>query len=202
MNYQEHKEEKYTIVNLCGVNYKATHRSSSSINNRFLLFLAQIRYFIKFCLKKLIFYIREVSQPILHHVMSNYEKPVILACSMCITLVIFYTIMVIAIDVIIFGFGLKPSVKNDDQYNHLASHNPNAGLISTILTHLIVYSFRLVVAMVSIILGTYCLSHVAMFIKKIMAFVINVFIIRIKDPIISCYFKIPEVEPVDPHDIV
>ena len=200
MNSEDHKEEKHKIINVCGVNYKATHMSSSSINNRFLLFLAQIRYFIKFCLKKLIFYIRKVSEPILHHVISNYENPVILTCSMCLTLGIFYTIMVIAIDIIIFG--LKYSVKNDDQYNHLASHNPNAGLVSTILTHLIVYSFRLVVAMVSIILGTYCLSHVVMFIKKIMAFVINVFIIRIKDPIIRCYFKIPEVEPVDPLDIV
>ena len=198
MNPEEHKEEKYTIVNLCGINYKATHRNSSSINNRFLLFLAQIKYFIKFCSKQLTFYIRKIAQPILHHVMTNYEQPVILMLSAFMTLGIGYTIMAIIIDVIIVGFGVEPAKHDDDQFNHLASHPPNAGLLSLILTHIIVYSFRLVVIMIFSVIGIYCLSHIALFVIKIISFALE----KIKSNIVNFYFKIPEVEPVDQTDFV
>ena len=202
MDCQEYKEEKSTIVSLCGINYRATHRSSSSINNRFLLFLAQIKYFIICFFKKLVFCIRKVLQPIFHHVMSNYGEVVIFIWSMSMTIGILYTFMAIIIDILIVGVGLEPAKKDDDQFNHLASHPPNAGLLDLIITHIIVYAFRLVVVMVSSVVIIYCLSHIAILIKKIMDFIINVIIIRIKDYIVKFYFKIPEVEPVDPLDIV
>lgn len=198
MNSEENKEEKSTIINVCGVNYKAKHRSSFSINNRFLLFLAQIKYFIKYFLKKLLFYTRKVLNPILDHVMSNYGDVVICIWAISMTAVIGYTLMVIIIDIFIVGFGLEPANKDDDQFNHFASHPPNAGLLSLILTHLVVYSFRLVVIMISTVLIIYCLSHIALFVIKITRFVLE----KIKSNIIQFYFKIPEVEPVDPLDIV
>lgn len=114
------------------------------------------------------------------------------------TVGIIYTFMAIVIDILIVGFGVEPAKHDDDQFNHLASHPPNASLLSLIITHLIVYSFRVVLAMLSSVLIIYCLSHIASIVIKIISFIVE----KIKSNIIKFYFKIPEVEPVDPLDIV
>lgn len=46
IKYDE-KEEKSIVIDLCGIKYKAKHQQSSSVNNKFLVYLAQIKYFIK-----------------------------------------------------------------------------------------------------------------------------------------------------------
>lgn len=195
MDYNQ-KEEKSTIINLCGVNYRAKHQSSSSINNRFLLFLAQIKYFIKVFLKMTAYCARKIISPIFEHVFTNYKEPVIYACSMCLVTGMFCTIFIPIIDLIL------PKDKNTP---HSETHDPNATISSIILTHIVVYSLYTVASIIGIILGTFCLSHMCMTVKKISIFIYKILsiVISFTTNIISKYYlKIPEVEPVDPLDIV
>lgn len=192
----EQKTEKSIIVNLCGVKYKAKHQSSTSINNHFLLFLGQIKYFIKFVIKKALYCLRKIIAPIFEHVFTNYEEPVIYACSMCLVMGMFCTIFIPIADLII---------PKDKKSPHSQTHDPNASISSIILNHILTYSLMTLASIVGIILGTYCLSHIAMAIKQM-----AIFIYKISSTIISFitniinkyYLKIPDVEPVDPLDIV
>lgn len=193
----DQKAEKSTIINLCGINYRAKHQSSASINNRFLLFLAQIKYFIKVFLKATTYCARKVISPIFEHVFTNYEEPVLLACSMCLVMGMFCTIFIPIIDLIL------PKDRNTPHSEE--THDPNATMLSIILTHIVVYSLYTIGSIVGIILGTFCLSHMCMTVKKISIFIyeiLSIIISFIVNIISKYYFKIPEVEPVDPLDIV
>lgn len=190
------KAEKSTIINLCGLTYKAKHQSSASINNRFLLCLAQIKYFIKLFLKMTAYCAHKVISPIFKHVFTNYEEPVILACSICLTIGMFCTIFIPIIDLIL---------PKDKKTPHSETHDPNATILSIILNHIVVYSLYTVGSIVGIILGTFCLSHMFMVVKQISIFIygiLNIIISFAVNIISKYYFKIPEVEPVDPLDIV
>ena len=196
MDY-DHKTEKSTIINLCGVTYKAKHQSSASINNRFLLCLAQIKYFIKVFLKVTAYCARKIIYPIFEHVFTNYEEPVLLACSTCLVIGMFFTVLIPIIDLLL---------SNDKKTPHSEeTHDPNATISSIILTHILVYSLYTVGSIVGIILGTFCLSHICMVIKQISIFIYNILniLISFTTNIISKYYsKIPEVEQIDPLDIV
>lgn len=192
----QQKTEKSIIVNLCGVKYKAKHQNSTSINSRFLLFLGQIKYFIKIVIKKAVYCLRKIIVPIFQHVFDNYEEPVIYACSVCIVLGMFSIVIIPILDLILPIKGTSP---------HAATHDPNASISSIILNHILTYSLMTLASIIGIILGTYCLSHLAMAIKQITIFIYKIIsiILSFTTNIINRYYlKIPDVEPVDPLDIV
>jgi len=185
------KTEKYIIINMCGVNYKAKHSNSSSINNQFLLFLAQIKYFIKVYTKTIFHYAFKIINPILHHVLSNYEELTLLLCSSYIMIGGFYLIIFIIADIL--------NISNKSP--HSMRHPPDSTMSSIILNHIVVYSFYIMTAIISTILAIYCLSHIYMVIKQLLIMT-NHIIHFIVNKLMKYYSKIPEVEPIDPLDIV
>jgi len=139
---------------------------------------------------------RKIIYPIFEHVFTNYEEPVIYACSICFVMGMFCTIIFPIADLIL---------PKDKKTPHSETHDPNATILSIILNHIVVYSLYTLGSIVGIILGTFCLSHICMTVKKISIFIYKILsiVISFTTNIMSKYYlKIPEVEPVDPLDIV
>ena len=98
MEDDNQKNPKSTIINVFGTKYKATHIKSSSINNKILLSLAQIKYFINFISKKSIKiyhnYILPIISYIVWHVLDNEysELIIIIFTTLYIVLAVLYPI--------------------------------------------------------------------------------------------------------------
>lgn len=190
----DNKENKSIIVNLCGVKYKATHSSSSSINNPFLLLLGQIKYFIKGFIKTILFYLRKILYPILDHVFSNYGELIepIIACYIVFGLI--FTLMICIADLFI-----------TEDTPHSEGHDPTLSKSSNILNHIKEYPILVLKAIIATIFGTYCLSQLCIIIAKISIWLYNTLSIIIRfiiSKIMKYYSKIPDIEQIDSLDIV
>lgn len=73
-NYE--KNMKYDIIDVCGIKYKVIHFNSSSKNNKFLICLGQIKYFIKKILKIFLNYLHYLRDKflikVIHYVCNTY----------------------------------------------------------------------------------------------------------------------------------
>lgn len=193
MDYDQ-KAEKSTIVNLCGVKYKAKHAQSSSINNRFLLFLAQIKYFIKRVLKTVSYCLNKFILPIILDHILPYDEPIVALCCGYIVFGLFFTIVIIIADL-----NITEGTPHSDGHDHSL---PTSTII---YTHIIEYSLLLVKAIIITIFGIPSLSYIARFIKNLVVLVYktcNMMISFVVNKLMNYYSKIPEVEPIDPLDIV
>lgn len=192
MEYDK-KAEKSTIINLCGVKYKAKHASSKSINNRFLLFLAQIKYFIKRVLKTLSYCLNKIIDIILYYILP-YDEPIVALCCSYLVFGLFFMIVIIIADLNI-----------TEGTPHSDGHDPNLPTSYIIYNHIIDYSLIYVKANVVTIFGIPSLSYILLFIKNaiILVYKMGNMIIRfIVNKLINYYSIIPDVEPIDPLDIV
>lgn len=193
MDY-DNKENKSIIVNLCGVKYKATHSSSSSINNPFLLLLGQIKYFVKGFIKTILFYLRKMLYPILDHVFLNYGELLGPIIAGYIVFGIIFTIMICIADLFI-----------TEDTPHSEGHDPTLSKYSNILNHIKEYPLLVVKAIIVTIFGTYSLSQLCIVIAKIFILLYNTLSIIIRfiiSKIMKYYSKIPEIEQIDSLDIV
>jgi hypothetical protein len=87
-NYE--KSMKYDIIEMCGIKYKVIHFKSSSKNNKLLICLGQIKYFIKNILKlfmKCLIYLRDnYLKPLAENVYNIYGEDFIIAIGFMIFL--------------------------------------------------------------------------------------------------------------------
>lgn len=191
MDY-DNKENKSIIVNICGVKYKATHSSSSSINNPFLLLLGQIKYFIKGFIKTILFYLRKILYPILDHVFSNYGELIEPIIAGYIVFGLIFTLMICIADLFI---------PKGCPYDH----TPNLPTSTIIFNHIKEYPILALKAIIATIFGTYCLSQLCIIIAKIFISLYNTLSIIIRfiiSKIMKYYSKIPDIEQIDSLDIV
>lgn len=189
----DNKENKSTIVNICGVKYKATHASSSSINNPLLLLLGQIKYFIKGFIKTILFYLRKMLYPILDHVFSNYDEVIVPIILGYIVFGLMFTLIICIADLFII------------EGPHSEGHDPNLPTSTIIFNHIKEYPLLIVKAIIVTIFGTYCLSQICIFLAKISVWLYNTASIIIRfiiSKIMKYYSKIPELEQIDALDIV
>lgn len=106
MEDDNQKNPKYTIINVFGTKYKATHITSSSINNKLLLSLAQIKYFIKSIIKKCIQIYCKYILPIIYEIINNVldrnvcEFIIITLTCLYLMIAIFYSISIIVNDMV------------------------------------------------------------------------------------------------------
>jgi hypothetical protein len=68
------KTYKSKVVELFGIKYNASHYSLSSINNKYYLMLAEVKYFTKYYLKKAY---KLTLQSTINYLLNNYEQFII-----------------------------------------------------------------------------------------------------------------------------
>jgi len=101
------KNLKYDIIKLCGTKYKVVHLNSSSKNNKCLICLGQIKYFIKKIYKtfiKLIVYIQDILSKLVEYILDIYSEIIFVPFALAVASTPFLILYIGLNEIVNFGY--------------------------------------------------------------------------------------------------
>lgn len=186
------KNSKHQIIDIHGTKYKVVHFNSSSINNKFLLHLGHIKYFIRKAIRKIknvLVYIRDnFLIKLLHHVCEHYTDEF---CDGLMVTIIMGAILFTFFTVLSEIAKLINDFKSFDNIIYKI-----ALLIPILFAKIILISITCVFAMISSLVILYIISITLKTIRYILKSGFNI----LKNYITTICRQIPDVEEADALD--
>lgn len=198
IKYDE-KDEKYIIIDLYGIKYKAIHRQASSINNKFFIYLAQVKYFIKtICInsKQISF---KVWDAMLTYLETNYPFCIDIISILCTFYVILGGLFTIA-SIIKEIIELIKLVSISYSYFTICKKS-----FVIIIEYILSYAFLLIFVSIITIVVIYILCRIFTIIALLCVYIFNILnqiIVSIFNKFNRFYEKIPELEPINTIEMI
>lgn len=169
----EVKDVKIKIIDIGGVDYKFTHKNSQPLNNRCLLLLSQIKYFVNKFIKYLYnFIVKNIIKPPIDYIYYTTGTDeicgfIFVGCTVCIPL---------------FGSILMIEAIVNSPYN----------LVSIIMYHISI----ICICYFIIMLGLFYIIALILFMYNNICKIIKYFYNKCTDVIIECNEQIPIMEEI------
>ena len=187
------KNLKYDIIKLCGTKYKIVHLNSSSKNNKCLICLGQIKYFIKKIYKtfiKLIVYIQDILSKLFEYILDIYSEIILLPFALALASTPFLILYIVLNEIVNFA-----------GYDFISFYNTIYTIFSLLFIIAIKISLIIVCNIVFVIILVLVLSSLGF----IYCNIINIIIIgynHLYTFFNKFYKQIPQVEEIEDPSIV
>lgn len=171
-NINEEKSVKIKIMDIGGVEYKFSHKNTQQLNNKCLLLLSQVKFFIKRFFKRILNYILEyLIQPPINYSLKNIDEQIAgVIFSFFITSGLMFGLTSMLVDII---------------------KSPN-----DTVWFILYYTSATVISILLLIITVFYILCFIIFIVKLIILIIKFFYRNCKNAITECNDQIPVCEEV------